>query len=78
MSFTAGERVVVRNTLVVVVSDETVAGQEFVGVVDTRAIQYVPASQVNVPPSPTPPGPAGPAAVPPGPAIPARPGPHRP
>lgn len=75
MSFSPGEKVVVRNTLVIVVSDETVAGQEFVGVVDPRAIQLVPASQVNQPPAPA--GPATPA-MPPGPAGPVHPGPARP
>jgi len=49
MSFTPGERVVIKGTLAVVVSDETVADQEFVGVVMPNAIQYVPASQVIQP-----------------------------
>ena len=67
MSFTVGETVVVRGTLAVVVRLDTVAGQDFVGVVPLQAVQYVPAAQVNAPPNPGAPAtPAAPAHVGPG------------
>lgn len=52
MALTIGETVVVRGTLAVVVSDQTIAGQEFVGIVPLQAVQYLPANQVNLPPPP--------------------------
>jgi pyruvate/2-oxoglutarate dehydrogenase complex dihydrolipoamide acyltransferase (E2) component len=78
MSVEIGETVVVRGTLAVVTKLETVAGQDFVGVVPLQQVQYVPASMVNAPAgpaAPTQPGGPSPATPAPAPAHPpARPG----
>lgn len=59
MSFSVGQRVTWRGTVAIVTSDEIIAGQEMLGVVPVSVIQYVAADQVNQPPPPVPPTPAG-------------------